>query len=365
MAISPKVVIYSSKNNLQMDDSDALWGSDTIVDSILDYSPKHSGYMAIKNLKSSLMFVGDLEDILNCQLGNFATISEKYGFEDIIEYARYEDDALKTEKCVLLGYKKHSDKLNHMPVGIYSFTVLEHYHGFVPITVNTDEYIKFNNSEVDNLQKTVNDFFKQRSIYEENGSRHKGASLMYGLPGCGKTSMLNNLINSSEFKDIYVIFIPKNMSFSSLNQFKKMFQGHNILIIMEEMTERMGNGTEDILNFLDGYTSWNNCYVIATTNYPEVLPPNLVDRPGRFNNLIEVKLPSDEQKVYYLQKKGFSEDQISKVLSKTKDFSMDYIAQLVLQSKLQNLPLEDCLAQLENNKKKVKGTFRGKMGMGL
>ncbi len=182
---------------------------------------------------------------------------------------------------------------------------------------------------------------------------------------CGKSTAIMNLINSPEFANIYTIFIPKHMSFKYFDDFKEVFEGHETLIIMEEMTERLSAGTEDILNFLDGYSSWNNCYVIATTNYPETLPPNLVDRPGRFNHLIEVKHPNEEQKVVYFKSKGFNDEEIASVLSKTKDFSMDYIAQLSLQAKLQKLPLDKCLHYLEENKKKVKGAFRGKHSMGL
>jgi SpoVK/Ycf46/Vps4 family AAA+-type ATPase len=174
-----------------------------------------------------------------------------------------------------------------------------------------------------------------------------------------------NIINRPEFAGVYVIFIPKHMSFKYLDEFKEAFAGNDVLIVMEEMTERLSQGTEDILNFLDGYSSWNNCYVIATTNYPEVLPANLIDRPGRFNNLVEIKAPTDLQKTFFLTQKGFSEDDIKEILPRCKDFSLDYISQLALTAKLQNLKLSESFTILENNKKKVKGAFKGKTNLGL
>lgn len=335
---------------------------------ILAYNRKYNGYTMQGNLKTKIAFLGDEEDYINASLGNDEFIRNKYNLAPEIESFGNVDTFYNQvfEGNTMFGYVKKSDKLNLMPYGIYTFTVFDGYYpGFKPLSINLDEYIKFQDSEVDLLQKTVVEFYEKRAVYENNHSRHKGASLVYGAPGGGKSTAIMNLVNDARLKNKYVIFVPKHMSFKQLEGFKEAFDGHDVLIIMEEMTERLGNGTEDILNFLDGYSSWNNCYVIATTNYPEVLPPNLVDRPGRFNHLIEVKLPSDSQKSFYFKNKGYTDDEIAKVLPKTKGFSMDYVSQLVLQSKLHSLPLEECLTSLEENKKKVKNTFKGKSGISI
>ncbi len=337
-------------------------------DEILDYSHKLNGYKMQDNDQVEVAFFGDREDHLNVALDNIEAIKIKYNLNKEIQTFATSNVEVNTSfgGSLIYGYVKKSEKLNLMPYGIYSFTTLgDHYLGFRPIQINLDEYIKFDNSEMENLQTDVINFFNDRLIYEENKTRHKGASLMFGPPGVGKSMAIMNLINSPAFKEMYTIFIPKHMKFGYLEEFKKAFDGHNILIIMEEMTERLSGGTEDILNFLDGYTSWNNCYVIATTNYPELLPANLVDRPGRFNNLIEIKQPTDDQKSFYLKSKGFSEEDIKEILPKTKDFSLDYIAQLSLQSKRKKLPLLTCLKVFETNKAKVKGTFKGKSNIGL
>ncbi len=362
----PKVIAYTPEDVTNFNEEIGI--PDEVQEEILAYSKKHNGYTMQGNSKQLLTFLGDEQDFIDIIASNDEKVKQKYNLAPEIISLTVGDNFINSYigGCTVHAHVKKSDKLNLMPYGIYTFEKFEgFYPGFSPITVNLDEYVKFENSEVDTLQKTVIDFYRKRHIYEENKSRHKGASLMYGLPGCGKSSCLMNLISAEEFKDKYVIFIPKHMSFKYLESFKDAFAGHNTLIIMEEMTERLQNGTEDILNFLDGYSSWNNCYVIATTNYPEALPPNLVDRPGRFNHLVEVSLPTEEHKTYFLKCKGFSDEAIAIVLPKTKGFSMDYISRLVLESKLQELPLEDCILALENQKKKVKGTFKGKSSIGL
>ena len=366
---TPKAIVFKASTSKSVSGSplDRLFLNEDI-DEILDFKAKFAGYTMVNSLEAALTFLGDEQDYLNCMMDNNDAVRQRYGFEEkIISFTcsdQYYNNVFKG--ATIFGHVKKSDKINLMPYGIYSFTNFEgFYPGFTPLKVNTDDYIQFENSDVMNLQKTVLDFFKNRSIYEENKVRHKGASLVFGSPGNGKSSLIMNLINRPDFEKVYVIFIPKHMSFKSLEGFKESFNGHDTLIIMEEMTERMGNGTEDILNFLDGYSSWNNCYVLATTNYPEVLPPNLIDRPGRFNNLVEIKPPTDDQKVFFLKQKGFSDEDIAKILVKAKDFSLDYIAQLALTAKIQKLPLIESLTILENNKKKVKGSFKGKSSLGL
>lgn len=365
---SPKAIVYKVISTTETETCPVTGRIEEVTEEILSYSKKYNGYTMQGNLQTKVSFLGDTEDYLNCTISNDEAIRIKYGLsETIISFGNVDTYYNSfVGGSTIYGYEKKTDKLNLMPVGIYNFTVFDgFYPGFTPIKINTDEYVKFDNSEIETLQNTVIEFYKKRKVYEDNKSRHKGASLLYGSQGTGKSTCLMNLINKEELKNVYVIYVPKHMSFKQLDNFKEAFQGHNTLIIMEEMTERLGNGTEDILNFLDGYSSWNNCYVIATTNYPEVLPPNLVDRPGRFNHLIEIKLPTDIQKTFYFKQKGFSDEEIVTVLPKTKDFSMDYVAQLVLQSKLSQKPLIQCLEHLESNKKKVKNTFKGKSGISL
>ena len=365
---TPKAIAYKSSADKSTPTSELEKLIEGPSDEILSFSTKYNGYKMNNNLQTELVFMGDEEDYLNAILDNHDAIKLKYKLEDKIVQFNAVDTYFNNvfQTATIHGLSKKSDKLNLMPAGIYRFVFFDgHYPGFAPFKINTDEYIEFENSEVMELQKAVTNFFKNRSIYEDHGVRHKGSSLVFGSPGQGKSTCLMNIINRPEFAGVYVIFIPKHMSFKYLDEFKDAFNGHDVLIVMEEMTERLGQGTEDILNFLDGYSSWNNCYVIATTNYPEVLPPNLVDRPGRFNNLVEIKPPTDVQKTYFLTKKGFSEDDIKEVLPRCKDFSLDYISQLALTAKLQNLKLSESFTILENNKKKVKGAFKGKSNLGL
>lgn len=310
------------------------------------------------------IFVGDVEDYCNVNIRNFKDINKKYNV-DYDAYTLKSHYELNPAGNPIFCYRKYPELKSRMPKGMYSLVQLDFSeNGFKPLTVNTDKYVDFNNEQLKIFQKKLYDFFKNRHKYEELGTRHKGATLLYGPQGNGKTTALMHSIKDLS-EDKYVIFVTKGMSLSALNEYKETFRGHDVIIILEEITERLGSGTEDLLNFLDGYSSWDNCYVIATTNHPEVLPANLANRPGRFNNMLEIKLPTSEQKTTFLEAKGFNKEDIEKILPQTKDFSIDEIAQLAIHSKLEDLPLDVYLKILDENKKKAKGAFKGKGSMGI
>ena len=344
------------KNNTAPEDDDK--------DSILTWNAKYGAYKNEWPYEQAACFIGDVEDYCNTNLKNFNIINKKYGTNyDFFQLKLHYE--LNPAGNPIIAYNKIKNASNKMPKGIYQLVQLDFSEtGFKPLTVNTEKYVDFNNFELQTFETKIKDFFNRREEYAKLGTRHKGATLLYGPPGCGKTSSVlkcvKDLANSK-----YIVFVTKGMSLSNLNEYKEVFAGEDIIIVLEEITERLGHGTEDLLNFLDGYSSWDNCYVIATTNHPEQLPANLANRPGRFNNLFEIKLPTDEQKTIFLKEKNFTDEEIAKILPKTKDFSVDEIAQLAIHSKLEKMPLDIYLKTLDENKKKAKNAFKGKGSMGI
>lgn len=341
-------------------------GKETPTDkeSVLIYSDKNKAYTLDWPYEEKAVFIGDHEDYCNCLMKNFKPINKKYNLNYDF-YALKLNYELQVTGQPIIAYSRMEEEKNLMPFGIYSLVQIDFSEtGFRPLTINTDDFVDFHNEELNLFQKKLKTFFKNRKKYEKLKIRHKGATLLYGPPGNGKTQNLINITKKLE-KSTYCIFVNKGMSLSALNEYKSVFKGHDVIIILEEITERLGHGTEDLLNFLDGYASWDNCYVIATTNHPEFLPSNLANRPGRFNNLLEIKLPTDEQKTIFLTQKGFSPEEIKAVLPKTKDFSIDEISQLAIHSKLEELPLDVYLKVLDENKKKAKNAFKGKSSMGI
>lgn len=211
-----------------------------------------------------------------------------------------------------------------------------------------------------NLSKMVKDFFLNPKV----GRRNKQGYLLYGRPGNGKSSEIYQLMSICEELKMNVLIMESDTDLRYLEEFRDKLQEGRTVIVFEEMTERLHSSSiEKILSFMDGEFSWDNTITIATTNYPELFPANLIDRPGRFEVFIEYGDPTLEQIVELGAKFGFTEEQSSR-LSRL-DLSFDYISFIF--SKAKELGIEPIEAKrIEEEKRgKLSETFKGRIGLGV
>lgn len=96
-------------------------------------------------------------------------------------------------------------------------------------------------------------------------------------------------------------------------------------------------------------------------NYPEDFPANLVDRPGRFETFIEYGNPDNEAIVKLGALFGYTEDDV-KCLFGNK-LSYDYVSYILSLSKQQGLSIKETRDNEEDKRKRLSGTFKGKMGI--
>lgn len=211
------------------------------------------------------------------------------------------------------------------------------------------------------LVQMVDDFFNSKI---ETGRKNKKGFLLYGAPGNGKTTDIMSLFQLAEKEKIRIFIVSRKVNLSEIDNFKQLLEKDRTIFILEEITQRTDNeGTEELLTFLDGENSWNNCVVIATTNYAEDLPANLVDRPGRFDTFIEYVGPNRDQVVELAAKFGFTEDDVRCLMNE--QLSYDYVSFILSQAKVMGKSPKETI-QIERDKKaRISKTFKGKMGLGF
>jgi len=233
-------------------------------------------------------------------------------------------------------------------------------------------------------------FFDNLHRYDEIGeTEKKRAILLYSPPGYGKTSAITRTIQhflSEDANTIAINWPTSEIRSSDVNRFLSGIdyltkKCSRLILVIEDI----GGGEQEdyhgrergidssLLNLLDGVDKVFSIptFIIATTNHPGSLLDALADRPGRFDEYIEIDPPSHEQRVElieYISKRKCSDDEID-ALKKAEDFSPAHLSEVVKRSFLKNKTYREVIDDLINHKKKVSKRFEknkaSKMGIGL
>ena len=208
-------------------------------------------------------------------------------------------------KCL----KKNKDKLiklveelavNHSYPSNKLKTLTNAYYWKDPVYVNCKS--KSNlclTNEQWKIFKDVEEFFANKSYYEEREIPWKRGYLLYGEPGSGKTSIAGAIAKDQKIP-LY------SLSLSSIDDdahLKSLLNSteNKCLVLIEDIDTNNIERLEDskltlggLLNAMDGVGCQDGKVFILTTNHKENLDPALI-RAGRCDMHIEFKSPTKDQ----------------------------------------------------------------------
>jgi ATP-dependent 26S proteasome regulatory subunit len=111
--------------------------------------------------------------------------------------------------------------------------------------------------------------------------------------------------------------------------------------------------------------------VIATTNFITNFLENLTNRPGRFDDKIEIKAPSPEARAKFLEFFSNSEatqEDLAEISQKEyNEFSIAHVKEAFIRSRIYGITLVDSIRQISKEIQLYKKAFQDKikrMGMG-
>lgn len=190
----------------------------------------------------------------------------------------------------------------------------------------------------DNVQKVIDDletFWGSKEKYKEYGITYKRGILLPGPPGTGKSSLLNFLIHriTNQYKGIVLDFSYGIADV--LKQIRLMETETPILVIMEDVDAILDSySNSTILNLLDGNNQVDNVVYLATTNYPERIEPRIKNRPSRFDRVIEIGMPTDEVRRFFLENKLKESDKqihdIDQWVRDTDGLTLSHLKELII-----------------------------------
>lgn len=149
---------------------------------------------------------------------------------------------------------------------------------------------------IDRIMKSIKHFLANRDKYERCGVLWKHVTMLWGLSGVGKTSLIRAIAFELK-RNIYYLNIDCNMTSENFSHLIKKVTENSIIAI--EDVDALFDGRKatykvsfsDVINALDGFGSTPGSLWMMTTNAPPEHFDFAERRPGRIDNYIEIPLP--------------------------------------------------------------------------
>jgi hypothetical protein len=348
-------------------------------------SLRYNGVEMIPNFKDSIMIENDVWfEIINpsstptMTFGNTSSPSKAAHVEPILyRLSTYDHDITWLHKFVDNSIERfEQEKKNKLGSETYYFDqiVADNFRNPYGKSIPVFTKSKFTSNrtldnvylrQIDELKQRVGFFMRRRDWYDSKGIPHTLGIVMYGVPGCGKTSTIKGIANETK-RHIFNIALSEIKTKEAL---KDLFYNEQVQVLQDSKTEILniplkhrlyviedidamnsvvikrseeeiqkekehklrveaemellkqqqgesmarsmmkGKTDEDkdkldlatLLNVLDGVRETPGRIIILSTNYPERLDEALL-RPGRFDMMVEFEKHSCEVLKLHLEK---------------------------------------------------------------
>lgn len=262
------------------------------------------------------------------------------------------ETGFKFKKVTLVEHK--------LPAGVYSFFESDNGRFFEKQNFPTDKPVSLPGLPCEHILNQIKMFWDKREVYHQHGLLHKRGILLYGSPGCGKTSIIRLLCDEIIKADGVVFSIDSFQKAATfVSEFRQAEPERPILTIQEDI-EGFFDGTagadelKAALGFLDGENQTDNIVHLATTNEPEKLADRFIKRPGRFDLVIGLHAPLRETREAYLRHVDPNLDSVvlQEIVEKTDGLSLAYLRELISTHVCLGIPIDETLSRIRTDSKK-------------
>lgn len=223
------------------------------------------------------------------------------------------------------------------------------------------------------LLNHMNLFVNKQEVYKRLKIPVRRGILLSSAPGVGKSSLLKYFIQTLKARtDVCTLMIDnQNVSWEKITRmFAAGAPGKDVNLIVlviediggSELDQRARSVESDMLNFLEGA---DDCYtiptlIVGTTNFINELGSRLVDRPGRFDMVIDVQPPKDKDIrliVEGLKGRPITDEEAASIFGK--GFTPAYCKEIVIRSELYGMSIMAAAEELEKQRKKARDQTHG------
>ena len=234
--------------------------------------------------------------------------------------------------------------------------------GMMSYNLKDENY--FETTTAKKIIRYFNLFYNKLDVIQKY-KRSKRSYLLHSDPGMGKSALLRHLSKQAlQNPGVAVITTSGDVDFNMLTQiFLRPYHSDvkMILLFIEDMGRRdFTNNTNyyngGCLNFLDGQESLFRVptLIIATTNFAKELGPQFTNRPGRFNKVIKVNPPADDEVFELIE--GFAKitltDEQKQVL-RNKDLTPDHCIEIILRSEIEDISISEAVEEIKKEREGI------------
>ncbi len=256
-----------------------------------------------------------------------------------------------------------------LPCGVYRMDIHPQMGAIFQRQKNdTDTLLPMPDSESEKIMDEIRVFKTLKPAFEKHGFLYKRGILMWGPPGSGKTSTLQQLIKLlvEQHDSIAVLVDRPGTAAFCLQALRTIEPDRQIIAILEDLdalTDKYGES--EYLSLLDGESQVNNIVFVATTNYPERLDKRFVDRPSRFDTVRFIGMPGESARRHYLRTKIGDSPMLDEMVQASKDFSIAHLRELIILTQCFGQPVGVALERLRKTIKNKPSSDRNPDGPGV
>ena len=209
------------------------------------------------------------------------------------------------------GWLKDGDTYSPIPAfakqleaGIYFIQITDGALAFSKSAIKTDDIFEIKDSIQENILISIDNFWAKEQEIKKGGITFKRGFLLHGKPGCGKTTLVNQIATKLiEKNGIVIVGSEPNLTIEALSQLRKIESQRKIIVIWEDFEGFLnGFGEENLLSLFDGQRQIDNIVHICTTNYIDDIPHRFRSRPSRIDEVIEICPPTANSRQIFIKK---------------------------------------------------------------